>query len=93
MVAEGEERGRRRDQADHRLPSLRRLSFFSYSWSPSQVPRDVAYSNARFEQTILEYQPQPFSAMAMIAAEPILLVQGRKAVCDGGESWLLSFCG
>ncbi|KAL7410217.1 zinc-finger domain-containing protein [Mrakia frigida] len=53
-------------------------------WSASQASRELAYSNARFEQTILEYQPQPLSAMEMIAAEPVLLVKGRKAVCDGG---------
>ena len=71
--------------------ALLRLTFPAcHSWSPSQTPRNVAYGNARFEQTHLEYQPQPQSAMQMIANEPTILVQGRKAVCDGGQSILPS---
>jgi hypothetical protein len=37
----------------------------------------------------MDLQPQPLSAMEMINAEPIRIVHGRKAVCDGGEcSWM-----
>lgn len=54
-------------------------------WSTSQKPRPVAFSGPRFEQTFLELQPNPLSAMALIENEPIRVVHGRKAVCDGGE--------
>ncbi|KLO14460.1 hypothetical protein SCHPADRAFT_826313 [Schizopora paradoxa] len=56
----------------------------SKPWSTSQRRRDDAYSEARFEQTALDFQPQPLSAMEMIHSEPIRIVHGRKAVCDGG---------
>jgi NADH dehydrogenase (ubiquinone) Fe-S protein 6 len=45
----------------------------------------LAGSSPRFEQTYMDLQPQPLSAMELIAQEPIRLVQGRKAVCDGGQ--------
>lgn len=32
----------------------------------------------------MDLQPAPLSAMEMVANEPIRLVKGRKAVCDGG---------
>lgn len=60
------------------------------TWSTSQRRRDDAYSEARFEQTALDFQPQPLSAMEMIHSEPIRVVHGRKAVCDGGMSVCLS---
>ena len=34
----------------------------------------------------MDLQPNPLSAMELIANEPIRLVHGRKAVCDGGKS-------
>jgi NADH dehydrogenase (ubiquinone) Fe-S protein 6 len=55
-------------------------------WSASQAARPHARSGPRFEQTIMELQPNPLSAQAMIANEPIRLVHGRKATCDGGPS-------
>ncbi|KAK1925452.1 zinc-finger domain-containing protein [Papiliotrema laurentii] len=54
------------------------------TWSTSQNPKPHAYNNARFEQTVLEMQPNPMSAMGMVAEDPIRLVEGRRAVCDGG---------
>ncbi|KAI0655099.1 ubiquinone oxidoreductase 20 kd subunit [Cubamyces menziesii] len=54
------------------------------TWSTSQRPRPQAHSGPRFEQTIMELQPNPLSAMEMINKEPIRVVHGRKAVCDGG---------
>ena len=33
----------------------------------------------------MELQPNPLSAMELVANEPIRVVHGRKAVCDGGE--------
>lgn len=38
----------------------------------------------------MELQPAPLSALEMIANEPVRVVQGRKAVCDGGEFWFCS---
>ncbi|KAJ3863075.1 hypothetical protein EV359DRAFT_73819 [Lentinula novae-zelandiae] len=54
------------------------------TWSANQRTRPTSGSGPRFEQTAMELQPNPLSAMAMIAEEPIRLVEGRKAVCDGG---------
>lgn len=56
------------------------------TWSTSQRPRPQPHSGPRFEQTIMELQPNPLSAMEMISREPIRVVNGRKAVCDGGTS-------
>ncbi|KIO30853.1 hypothetical protein M407DRAFT_242073 [Tulasnella calospora MUT 4182] len=53
-------------------------------WSTNQQTRPQAASLPRFEQTDMSLQPQPLSAMEMIAKEPVRLVHGRKAVCDGG---------
>ncbi|KAJ3815956.1 NADH:ubiquinone oxidoreductase kDa subunit [Lentinula lateritia] len=54
------------------------------TWSANQRTRPTSGSGPRFEQTTMEFQPNPLSAMAMIAEEPIRVVEGRKAVCDGG---------
>ncbi|EKM61055.1 uncharacterized protein PHACADRAFT_247394 [Phanerochaete carnosa HHB-10118-sp] len=54
------------------------------TWSTTQAPRPYGQSGPRFEQTAMELQPNPLSAMQMIAEEPIRVVHGRKAVCDGG---------
>ncbi|EIM83508.1 uncharacterized protein STEHIDRAFT_123920 [Stereum hirsutum FP-91666 SS1] len=54
------------------------------TWSTHQRQRPNAASGPRFEQTIMELQPAPLSALEMIANEPVRVVQGRKAVCDGG---------
>ena len=32
----------------------------------------------------MELQPNPLSAMDLIANEPVRVIHGRKAVCDGG---------
>ncbi|KAG8696047.1 hypothetical protein FRC09_008758 [Ceratobasidium sp. 395] len=53
-------------------------------WSTSQRVRPGPESNARFEQTDMSLQPAPLSAQALLEQEPIRLVHGRKAVCDGG---------
>ncbi|KAG6898108.1 hypothetical protein C0992_005435 [Termitomyces sp. T32_za158] len=49
------------------------------TWSTNQQPRAAATTGARFEQTALELQPNPPSAMELIANEPVRLVHGRKA--------------
>lgn len=53
-------------------------------WSENQQPRPTQHSGPRFEQAVMELQPNPLSAMEMINSEPIRMVNGRKAVCDGG---------
>ncbi|KAF8905577.1 hypothetical protein CPB84DRAFT_1727195 [Gymnopilus junonius] len=64
--------------------TLQQSSNYATTWSTSQRPRPGPGSNPRFEQTAMEFQPAPLSAMALIAEEPIRLVKGRKATCDGG---------
>jgi NADH dehydrogenase (ubiquinone) Fe-S protein 6 len=54
------------------------------TWSTNQHPRPAGQSGPRFEQTIMELQPNSLSAMELIANEPIRLIHSRKAVCDGG---------
>lgn len=60
------------------------------TWSTSQRPRPQGGSGPRFEQTAMELQPSPLSAMEMISREPIRVVEGRKAVCDGGMFGILN---
>ncbi|KDN40781.1 hypothetical protein K437DRAFT_275627 [Tilletiaria anomala UBC 951] len=55
------------------------------TWSVGQSPRENAMRGPRFEQTKMEFQPQPLSAMEMIQREPIRLVTSRVASCDGGK--------
>ncbi len=38
----------------------------------------------------MTFQPNPLSAMGMVAQDPIRLVDGRKATCDGGEEVYLA---
>ncbi|KZP31357.1 hypothetical protein FIBSPDRAFT_49329 [Athelia psychrophila] len=58
---------------------------YAAKWSENQRARPAAGENPRFEQTHMELQPNPLSAMEMIDNEPIRLVDGRRAACDGGE--------
>jgi len=53
-------------------------------WSENQRPRPTPATGPRFEQTAMQLQPQPLSAMDMIAREPIRLSKTRIAACDGG---------
>ncbi|KAJ7071037.1 zinc-finger domain-containing protein [Mycena amicta] len=53
------------------------------TWSASQQPRSAVTSGPRFEQTAMELQPSPLSAMALINDVPVTIVHGRRAVCDG----------
>ncbi|PVV01981.1 hypothetical protein BB560_003579 [Smittium megazygosporum] len=54
------------------------------TWSPSQNPRPEAMSGPRFEQIDFSLQPQSMAAITLIEKEPLRLVNGRKAYCDGG---------
>jgi NADH dehydrogenase (ubiquinone) Fe-S protein 6 len=77
-------------KADVPLPTTQQQSpNYPSTWSTSQRPRPGFGSGPRFEQTAMDLQPNPLSAMELIAKEPIRLVHGRKAVCDGGiyMSW------
>ncbi|KAL5495268.1 hypothetical protein ACEPAI_731 [Sanghuangporus weigelae] len=67
------------------LPATKQSPNYPTTWSTSQQSRAAAYQDARFEQTILELQPQPLSAMDLIAQEPVRFVRGRIAECDGGK--------
>lgn len=65
---------------------------YAAQWSTNQRARPAAGENPRFEQTNMELQPNPLSAMEMIDNEPIRLVDGRKASCDGGEYQSSIYC-
>ncbi|GAA6008071.1 hypothetical protein JCM10207_007017 [Rhodosporidiobolus poonsookiae] len=54
------------------------------TWSKSQAARIEAMVGPRFEQTAEVYQPRPLAAVELIQDEPIRLIQGRVAACDGG---------
>ncbi|TIA90028.1 hypothetical protein E3P99_01759 [Wallemia hederae] len=53
-------------------------------WSPRQRSKQDAFVGPRFEQKNLELQPNPKAAIELIAEEPVRLVEGRVASCDGG---------
>lgn len=53
-------------------------------WSRSQQPRERAMSGPRFEQTIMEYQPQPEAAINLIHKQPVRWIKTRTVSCDGG---------
>jgi len=54
-------------------------------WSDNQEPKKDAFNQARFEQTDYALQPDGLSAMGLVSEQPVVKVQGRKAVCNGGE--------
>jgi len=53
-------------------------------WSRSQQPRDKAMTGPRFEQTIMEHQPQPYAAIELIHKQPVRWTHNRVVACDGG---------
>lgn len=56
------------------------------TWSQNQQPKDAAFNNPRFEQVYVPTQPDSLSAMGLVNEQPIVKVQGRRAVCNGGKS-------
>ncbi|KAF8223850.1 ubiquinone oxidoreductase 20 kd subunit [Tricholoma matsutake] len=72
-----------KSQPSNSVPAPQAPNYAS-AWSTNQQPRSKASYGPRFEQTAMELQPNPLSAMELVANEPIRLVHGRKAVCDGG---------
>jgi NADH dehydrogenase (ubiquinone) Fe-S protein 6 len=71
-------------QPNEDLPTVKQAPNYPTTWSTNQQPRPGLGSSPRFEQTNMELQPNPLSAMELIANEPVRVVHGRKAVCDGG---------
>ncbi|KAF7845963.1 hypothetical protein BT93_L5781 [Corymbia citriodora subsp. variegata] len=53
-------------------------------WSISQMPRELAMSGPRFEQTIMEMQPRPYAAIELIHKQPVRWVDSKSVPCDGG---------
>ncbi|KAF2113793.1 NADH-ubiquinone oxidoreductase [Lophiotrema nucula] len=53
-------------------------------WSRNQQPREVAMTGPRFEQTIFEDQPRPYSAIDLIHKQPVRWTKKRTVECDGG---------
>ncbi|OAL38218.1 hypothetical protein AYO20_02670 [Fonsecaea nubica] len=53
-------------------------------WSRSQMPRELAMTGPRFEQTIMEAQPRPFAAIELIHKQPVRWVKEKSVACDGG---------
>ncbi|KAK5100993.1 hypothetical protein LTS08_004599 [Lithohypha guttulata] len=53
-------------------------------WSRSQMPRELAMSGPRFEQTIIDAQPRPYAAIELIHKQPVRWVDGHYVACDGG---------
>lgn len=66
------------------VPATKQSPNYPTTWSTAQRLREEIYDDARFEQTSLELQPQPLSAMELVAQEPVRMVHGRIAECDGG---------
>ncbi|GJN91968.1 hypothetical protein Rhopal_004996-T1 [Rhodotorula paludigena] len=54
------------------------------TWSRNQAARTEAMVGPRFEQTAEAFQPRPLAAVELIKEEPIRIVQGKQAACDGG---------
>ncbi|KAA8642906.1 hypothetical protein EYZ11_009043 [Aspergillus tanneri] len=54
------------------------------TWAASQQPREKAMTGPRFEQTIMEYQPQPMAAIELIHKQPVRWTNKRIVSCDGG---------
>ncbi|KAG9230951.1 hypothetical protein BJ875DRAFT_470826 [Amylocarpus encephaloides] len=53
-------------------------------WSRSQNLRSKAMAGPRFEQTIMEAQPAPQSAITLIHQQPVHWTHERTVSCDGG---------
>ncbi|KUL92529.1 hypothetical protein ZTR_02330 [Talaromyces verruculosus] len=54
------------------------------TWAQSQRPREEAMTGPRFEQTIIELQPQPYAAIELIHKQPVRWTKERVVSCDGG---------
>ncbi|KAI8799994.1 zinc-finger domain-containing protein [Cladochytrium replicatum] len=53
-------------------------------WSQHQNPKAEAMNNPRFEQILMDYQPNPLSALELINSQPVVQVHNRIVACDGG---------
>ncbi|KAG0253780.1 hypothetical protein DFQ27_007206 [Actinomortierella ambigua] len=64
--------------------NLQQASNRETTWSPNQQPKTEAMKGPRFENTDIAAQPNSKAAIELIAEEPIRMVEGRRARCDGG---------
>ncbi|KAJ2744755.1 hypothetical protein GGI20_002724 [Coemansia sp. BCRC 34301] len=58
------------------------------AWTKSQRERVDIVDDPRFVQMELDGQPRPLAAIELIAEEPVRMVDGRLACCDGGDGAL-----
>ncbi|KAF3897375.1 Lactobacillus shifted protein [Trichophyton interdigitale] len=54
------------------------------TWAKSQQERSKAMAGPRFEQTIIDFQPQPYAAIDLIHKQPVRWTKERVVSCDGG---------
>ncbi|KAF3479648.1 uncharacterized protein GIQ15_06624 [Arthroderma uncinatum] len=54
------------------------------TWAKSQKERAKAMTGPRFEQTIIDHQPQPYAAIDLIHKQPVRWTKERIVSCDGG---------
>ncbi|KAI9042036.1 zinc-finger domain-containing protein [Aspergillus affinis] len=54
------------------------------TWAASQQPKEKAMVGPRFEQTIMELQPQPMAAIELIHQQPVRWTKKKVVSCDGG---------
>ncbi|KAK2763211.1 hypothetical protein FQN54_009847 [Arachnomyces sp. PD_36] len=54
------------------------------TWSRSQQAREKAMTGPRFEQTIMEFQPRPYSAIELVHKQPVRWTKSKVVSCDGG---------
>jgi NADH dehydrogenase (ubiquinone) Fe-S protein 6 len=54
------------------------------TWSKNQRPWSTILNDPRFEQTDLTKQPRPKAAIELIKEIPVIQVEKRIAVCNGG---------
>ncbi|KAJ5089000.1 Zinc finger CHCC-type [Penicillium argentinense] len=54
------------------------------TWAASQQPREQAMVGPRFEQTIMQTQPQPMAAIELIHKQPVRWTKSKVVSCDGG---------
>ncbi|KAJ2011677.1 hypothetical protein IWW57_006546, partial [Coemansia sp. S610] len=58
------------------------------TWTKSQRERLDIVDDPRFVQMDIDGQPRPMAAIELIAEEPVRIVDGRMACCDGGDGAL-----
>ncbi|KAI9662786.1 MAG: hypothetical protein M1829_006130 [Trizodia sp. TS-e1964] len=54
------------------------------TWAKSQRARSDAMTGPLFEQTVIEYQPQPYAAIELVHKQPVTWTKDRVVSCNGG---------